>query len=139
MDENNKRGYQPSRDEENVITDPLAGYPAYVKAMELYHRVSDDTDLLMNDPRSREIASQIIRSAGSISANFEEGYGRATTPEFIHRLRIATGEARETRGWYHRSKKFLPENLLETRLQEVDEVIALLVSTIAGLERRRTR
>jgi four helix bundle protein len=105
--------------------------------MEFYERVSEDTDRLMGDPRAREIACQLIRAAGSVSANFEEGYGRATTIEFIHRSRIATGEARETRGWYFRAKRFLPEDLIAARTREASEVIALLVSTIKGLERRR--
>ncbi|MBI2900415.1 MAG: four helix bundle protein [Planctomycetes bacterium] len=134
-----RRGYQPAKDADGTIVDPLANYPAYVKAMEFYDRVADDTDLMMRDPRARVIAVQMIESAGSISANFEEGYGRTTTPEFIHRLRIANGEARETRGWYHRARKFLPAPLVEQRLKEADEVIALLVSTIKGLEARRSR
>lgn len=124
-------------DRRDYIANPLVSYPAYCKAMEFYRRVADDTDLMMRDFRGREIAAQMIRSAGSVCANFEEGYGRGTTAEFLHRLRISTGEARETMGWYQRSFKFLPETLIQARLNEANEVIALLVSTIAGLERRR--
>ncbi len=119
-----------------LITDPLASYPAYVKAMELYEKVADDTDRLMGDVRSQRIAAQIIASAGSTCACFEEGYGRGTTPEFLHRLRIGMGEARETLGWYRRSRKFLPAELIEQRIRECDEVLALLASTIGGLQRR---
>ncbi len=124
-------------DSDGLIADPLASYPAYVKAMELYDRVVDDTDLLIKDFRCREIICQIIASAGSIRACFEEGYGRGTTPEFIHRLRLSMGEARETRGWYRRSRKFLPAPLMAQRMRQVDEVIALLASTVKGLGRRR--
>jgi hypothetical protein len=52
-------------------------------------------------------------------------------------LHIATGEAREARGWYRRAAKFLPADLVEKRVAEADEVIALLTSTIRGLERRK--
>ena len=117
--------------------DPLAKYPAYVKAMAFYEHVADDTDRMMSDPRSKTIACQLFNAASSIGANFEEGYGRGTTPEFIHRLHIATGEAREARGWYRRAAKFLPPDLADKRIAEADEVIALLTSTIRGLERRR--
>ena len=68
----------------------------------------EDTDLLIRDLRGEIVAKQMVRSSGSISANFEEGYGQGTTPEFIHALRIANGEARATKGWYRRSKRFLP-------------------------------
>lgn len=91
MDIQAKGGYQPVRSPDGTINDPLAGYPAYVKAMEFYDRVADDTDLRMRDPRARAIACQVIDSAGSVCANFEEGYGRGMTPEFVHRLRISLG------------------------------------------------
>ncbi len=52
------------------MDDPLLRYPAYVKALEWYDRVMEDTDLLMHDPRSEAIAKQMVRSAGSVSANF---------------------------------------------------------------------
>ncbi len=118
------------------MRDPLLKYPAYTKALEFYDNVAKDTDLLMKDTRGREIARQLIRAAGSISANFEEGYGRATTGEFVRSLRIAMGEARETKGWYRRSKRFLPKDLILTRMQEADEVIALLISTVKKIEER---
>jgi len=118
------------------MDDPLSRYPAYVKASEFFDKVMDDTELLLRDIRGREIAKQVIRSAGSISANFEEGYGRGTTKEFIHHLRIANGEARETKGWYRRAKRFIPEDLMTNRTKEIDEVIALISSTIKGLIRK---
>ncbi len=116
--------------------DPLLQYLAYVKALELFDRVIDDTNTMVNDVRGREIVKQLIRSAGSVSANFEEGYGRGTTKEFIHHLRIANGEARETKGWYRRSKKFLREDLIIKRMKETDEVIALISSMIKTLQRK---
>jgi four helix bundle protein len=128
-------GYRPAQDANGLITDPLASYPAYVKAMEFYALVANDTDLLMGDPRGRSIACQLIEAAGSVGANFEEGYGRGTSAEFAHRLRIAIGEAREVRGWYYRAEKFLPTDLIATRVKEADEVIALLASTLHGIER----
>ncbi len=119
------------------MDDPLLRYPAYVKALEYYDRVMDDTDLLIRDPRGESIAKQMVRSSGSISANFEEGYGQGTTPEFLHSLRIANGEARETKGWYRRSKRFMPKELIERRMQEGDEVIALISSMIGSLKRKK--
>ncbi len=122
--------------EESAINDPLLRYPAYTKALEFYDHVLQDTDLLMGDSRSETIAKQMVRCAGSISANFEEGYGQGTTAEFIHSLRIANGEARETKGWYRRSKRFMPRELIDQRLAEADEIIALTSSMISSLKKR---
>ncbi|MBI4722937.1 MAG: four helix bundle protein [Candidatus Stahlbacteria bacterium] len=97
------------REEMKEAKDPLMKYPAYVKALEFYEYIVEDIKTLMKDVRGCEIARQLIKAGGSISANFEEGYGRGTTQEFIHRLRISTGEARECRGWYIRAKGLLSE------------------------------
>jgi four helix bundle protein len=116
--------------------DPLSKYPFYVKASCLFDSVLKDTDVPGRDYRSREIVRQLVRSSGSIPANIEEGYGRGTRNEFVYFLTVACGSARETRGWYERSRRFLPPAVIEERQAEVDEIISLLVSTIRTLKSR---
>ncbi len=55
---------------------PLWDSIGYQKALFLYDLVWFDCAGLMRDLRGKAIAQQLIRSAGSISANVEEGYGR---------------------------------------------------------------
>jgi four helix bundle protein len=119
--------------------DPLIRYPFYVKALEFYEHVMEDTDQPISDERWRVIVRQVVRSASSISANIEEGYGRGTSQEFAHRLKIARGEACESKGWYRRSRKFLSPDLILRRRHEAGEIIALLTSTINTLERKSGR
>lgn len=126
-------------EERRNADDPLLRYPAYVKALALFDLVMEDTDFLLRDSRGEVIVRQIIRSAGSVSANFEEGYGQGTTAEFIHSLRITNGEARETKGWYKRAKRFLSKELIERRIQHVDEVVALTSSMIGALLKKKSR
>src|SRR5262249_33636120 len=116
--------------------DPLLRYPFYVKALDFYEAVMGDTDRPIRDRRWQVITLQLVRSTGSISANIEEGYGRGTPQEFAHRLKIARGEAYESRGWYWRSRRFLPVDLLNTRRQQLGEIIALLSANIATFERK---
>ena len=116
------------------MEDPLLKYPFYVKACTLYEDMMEDSESLGQDYRGREISRQLVRSSGSISANIEEGYGRGTGKEFIYFLTVACGSARETRGWYKRSKRFLETGLIETRMGQTDEIIALLVTTIKTLK-----
>jgi four helix bundle protein len=118
------------------LPDPLARYPYYVKALAFYEAVIEDTGLRQRDPRWRVIVSQLVRAAGSISANIEEGYGRGTSAEFAHRLRIARGEATECSGWYRRASRFLPADLIQQRRQQAGEIIALLSSNIKTLEQK---
>jgi len=118
------------------MEDPLLKYPFYVKACQLYEDMLGDSDLLGEDYRGRELAKQLVRSSGSIAANIEEGYGRGTRKEFIYFLTVACGSARETRGWYKRAKRFLEAKLIETRMGQADEIIALVVATIKTLKQK---
>ncbi len=118
------------------LKDRLARYPFYVKALAFYEHVLEDTERRLRDYRWVVVVRQLVRLSGSICANIEEGYGRGTGPEFIHRLRIARSEAYESRGWYRRSVKFLPAELVTARRQKAGEIIALLTATLRTLENK---
>jgi len=119
----------------NVMKDPLENYPIYVKSMEFYDKMWDDTDILRKDPGGIEIMRQLVRSAGSVCANIQEGYGRGSTKEFLYFLRESRGSARGTKGWNRRSKRLLKPELLKERISEMDEMIALLASMINTMEK----
>lgn len=87
---------------EELRRDPLWQMEAYRLALYLYDLVWEDCQVLMQDPRGRAIAEQLIRSAGSIGANIEEGYGRGLGKQYAQFLSDSLGSARETRGWYYR-------------------------------------
>ena len=113
--------------------DPLWASTYYRLAMYLYDLVWLDCEYLRKDFRGREIVQQLIRSAGSVYANLEEAYGREVgTADYIRIRRIALGEARETQGWYFRSRHVLPQEVLESRLQICVQIITLLVRTISS-------
>ena len=75
------------------MKDGLEELRFYKMALELYDLCWSDTEILQKDFRGKEIAKQLIRSCGSISANIEEGYGRGFGKEYPHFLRIARGSA----------------------------------------------
>jgi len=58
---------------EVIKADPVWRFYAYRKALFLCDLTWEDCGKLMRDSRGRAIAQQLIRSAGSISANIEEG------------------------------------------------------------------
>jgi four helix bundle protein len=126
----------PSR----LKADPLWNSAYYRLAMYLYDLVWQDCELLRNDVRGREIVHQLIRSSGGICANMEEAYGRGVgTPDHIRVLRIALGEARETQGWYVRSRYLLPVAKLDQRLDLINQVISLIVKSISVQRRNLAR
>ena len=121
---------------ERVKQEPTWQFLGYRKALFLYDLVWDDCARLTRDRRGRAIAEQLIRSAGSIGANVEEGHGRGYGKQRNWFFTVAIGSTRESKGWYWRARKLLSEEVLEHRLALVDEVIALLVHE---LNRQRSR
>ena len=81
----------------------------------------------MSDPRRKEIAKQLIRSAGSVCANLEEGHGRGFGKDNAYFQRVTLGSARESRGWYYRARHLLDAEVLQHRIRLLDEIIAALV------------
>ena len=54
---------------------------------------------LPNNTVNFKLVDQLIRSAGSIGANYREANDSLGKKDFIHRLRIARKEAKETTFW----------------------------------------
>lgn len=55
--------------------------------------------LIMKDVISVELVSQLVRSSGSIGANYREANDSVTKREFLHRIGICTREAKESKYW----------------------------------------
>ena len=84
---------------------------AYRKALFLYDLVWEDCEKLMRDVRGQAIARQVIRSAGSVSANMEEGYGHGLGRDYARILGIALGGgARDTGLVLSRPEAFIPRS-----------------------------
>jgi len=108
----------------------------YHKALFAYELAWQDCDTLNPDARGKAVAQQLIRSAGSISANLEEGHGRGYGKQRDWFFTVAIGSARESKGWYWRAEHLLPKDTLDQRLALFDEVLALLVTE---LQRQKSR
>lgn len=109
---------------------PVWRFYGYRKALFLFDLVWADCKHWQKNRRGRAIVDQIIRSAGSISANIEEGNGRGMGRDHARFLTFALGSARETQGWYWRGRKMLPQTVFKHRVALLDEIIALLITEI---------
>jgi len=111
----------------SIREDALWEFATYQQALFLADLAWLDAEKLLKDQRSRGIAWQLVDSAGSVAANIEEGYGRGFGKDYSRFLRIASGSARETRGWYFRGRHVLDDQILHHGLHLIDGIIASLV------------
>ncbi len=114
---------------DNIVQDKLWKFDTYRKSLFVADLSWFDCEKLLKDSRGKSIAWQLTRSAGSIAANIEEGFGRGFGKDYARFLRIALGSARETRGWYYRGRHLLDSKAVTHRMKLIDEIVAGLVTT----------
>ena len=112
----------------HIKHDPLWDIEIYRKALFFSDLAWQDCETMLDHELGRPVAWQLIRSAGSISANMEEGYGRGFGKDYARFLRIALGSARESRGWYYRGRKLLKPDVIEHRMSLLQTIISGLVT-----------
>ena len=105
-------------DKMTLLSDRLESFGIYKLSCQLFDEFWSDSEILGKDYRGKELVRQQIRSLDSICANIEEGYGRGFGKELPYHLRIARGEARESKGRYMRCRHLLPEDILTIRTIE---------------------
>ena len=112
----------------HIKNDALWDLVVYRKALFCSDLAWHDCESLLIHDLGKPIAWQLIRSAGSIPANMEEGFGRGFGKDYGRFLKIALSSARETRGWYYRGRHLFKPNVIEHRMDLLRTVIAGLIT-----------
>ena len=89
-----------------------------------------DATKLLSDKRTISLSDQLYRSAGSISANIEEGYSRGTGRDRARFYEYGLGSAREARGWYYKARHVLGQEVARHRMNLLTHIIKLLLTMI---------
>jgi four helix bundle protein len=86
------------------------------------------------------LSKQLLRSGTSIGANVEESTAAQSAMDFIHKLSIASKEARETRYWLLLLQKSQLVCLdFSDYLKDIDEIINILTSIIKTLQEKNSK
>ena len=90
-----------------------------------------------NDWKLQAIYKQVLRSGTSISANVHESEFAQSPSDFVSKLHIALKEANETMNWLNllHDTGYLNDKGFESMINDCDEVIALLVSSIKTIKK----
>ena len=79
------------------------------------------------------VARQLIRAAGSVSADLAEGYSRSTRNDRLRFLGYALGSARECLTWYQATRGVLPDSQVDERIRLLTRLRSLLLGMIRSL------
>ena len=95
---------------------------------------------VLNESKEFILSKQLLRSGTSIGANIQESTAAESTNDFVHKLSIASKEARETKYWL----MLLQKSQLITfdysdYLKDVDEIINILTSIIKTIQQRNAK
>lgn len=77
---------------------------------------------------ARHVAGQLVSSATSAGANYEEACGAESRADFIHKMQVVLKELRESLYWLRlvkRSNRVSP-SLAEPPLREADELARIV-------------
>ncbi len=102
------------------------------RLLEFAARIGKVVDALPESRLGRHIAGQLVRCGTSPAPNYEEACGAESRKDFIHKLRIALKELRETRCWIRLIIKaeLLPESRISELLEESDQLCNIIGQSV---------
>ena len=97
---------------------------------------------LRNQPGASNLVKQLERCGPAGGANYEEARGAESPADFVHKVRIALKEVRETRYWLRlilRAELLDRPHALTALIDEAGELVAILTASANTARRRADR
>jgi four helix bundle protein len=115
---------------DEITNDSLWNMKVYRHALFLADVAWEDIQQLSKNKLLLGACDQLFRSAGLVSANTSEGYSKKSKRDQARFYEYALGSARECRGWYYKVRHNLDENILNSRLKLIPEIIKMLLHIV---------
>ncbi|MCR9291887.1 MAG: four helix bundle protein [bacterium] len=111
------------------------------RLLDLAVRVGKVVDALPDTRLGRHIAGQLVRSGTAPAPNYEEACAAESRRDFIHKMRIALKELRETRCWIKliMRSELLPEARMSELANEADELCKILGQSLVTARKNEER
>jgi len=103
---------------------------AYELARELLADSWSDAEKLRHLAVTEKVSGQLYAAVGSIAANLGEGYSRSSGRDRARIFEYALGSVRESMAWYESGAPILGVEVLEMRLNKLEEIRRLLLFII---------
>ena len=102
-------------------------------------RIIKMSEKLPNTKTGNHIRTQILKSGTSPAPNYGEAQSAESKSDFIHKLKIALKELRETEVWLKiivKAELIKPISKLVPLLEETDELISILFKSIQTAKKK---
>jgi four helix bundle protein len=129
---NDKGGAMVKKRKDELLADRLLAF-----AVSVIKIVND----LPKDRVGKHVSYQLLKSGTSPGANYEEARGAESTRDFIHKLRVALKELKESRFWLKLIKAvpLIDPDRVVPLLQECEELIAILAKSIITARKSKSK
>ena len=78
----------------------------------------------------RHIGDQLLRSATSVAANYAEASEAESTADFVHKMKVAMKELKESRVWLLFASRLAPCEAVESLRTESRELLLMIGKSI---------
>jgi len=105
-------------------------------------RIIKISEKLPETKTGKHISSQILRSGTSPAANYGEAQSAESRADFIHKLKIALKELRETEVWLKiiiKTEIIQSSEIVSELLKETDELVSILFKSIDTAKKNNER
>ena len=103
------------------------------RLIEFAVRVLSVVESLPDNRIGNHVAGQLVRSGTSPAPNYGEAQSAESPKDFIHKMKVALKELRETLVWLliiQRKPLIEPTDKLDPLIQEINELISIFVASI---------
>jgi four helix bundle protein len=114
-------------------------YDLEERLLEYSVRIIKTVEQLPNSRTGNHVAGQLLRSGTSPFPNHGEAQAAESSKDFVHKLRIAFKELRESKRWLRLIQRVpLTDNpkLIENLLNETEELIKIFATSIKTAEKK---
>jgi len=117
---------------DTICNDVLWKVKAYRLSLFLAELSWHDGASMTKNAQLTSVADQLVRACGKIGASIAEGYSRGTGRDRARFYEYSLGSLREARHWYYQGRFRLTAEVLEHRLELIQQTIRLLLSMITA-------
>lgn len=108
-------------------------YDLQDRLIEFAVRIIKLAEALPDTKAGQHVGIQILKSGTSPAPNYGEAQSAESRADFVHKLKIALKELRETEVWLRvimRAELIQPADRLQPLLKEADELISILFKSV---------